>query len=88
LSLPPSPPPSSTAVFISAVDAAVADNAVGGGGWQVFADFVVTAPVRSFEAVDLAILLEDSSNLPFADAATVSLLSSTSTTSSLPSSLS
>jgi hypothetical protein len=32
----------------------------GGGGWQVFVNFVITAPVRPFRAVGLAVLLEDS----------------------------
>jgi hypothetical protein len=56
-------------------------------------DFLVTAPIRPVGAVSLAVVLEDSSNLPYClpsppDTAKGSLLSSTSTTSSLPSLLS
>ena len=50
-----------TSVVISAIDAAVADYAVaGGGGRRVFVNFVVTAPVRPFGAIGLAVLLEHS----------------------------
>jgi hypothetical protein len=61
LSLPHIATSATTSVVVSAIDAAVADDAVaGGGGRRVFVNFVLTAPVCPFGAVGLAVLLEDS----------------------------
>ena len=73
------------AVVVLAVSAAITDAVAGGEGQWVFVHFVLTTRVGPVGAVSLAVFLEGSSNPPFC---LPPALLPTSTTSSLPSSLS